>query len=64
MAQNKYMAQNVYSPENKRAKKSASRAGAENRDSGDVKALRREFMRYKRETDIELEELRRKAGKA
>lgn len=63
MAQNKYMAQSVYSPQGKRAKKSAFRTGARNRDSGEVEALRREFTRYKRETDIELEELRKKAGK-
>lgn len=63
MAQNKYMAQSVYSPKEKRAKKSASRTGAGKRDTGEVEALRREFMRYRRETDMELEELRKKAGK-
>lgn len=63
MAQNKYMAQSVYSPQDKRAKKSAARTGARERDTGDVESLRREFMRYKRETDMELEELRKKAGK-
>lgn len=63
MAQNKYMAQSVYSPHGNKAKKTSSRAGAANRDGRDVDALRREFIRYKRETDIELEELRKKAGK-
>ena len=63
MAQNKYMAQNVYSPESKRARKSTSRTGGRNRSGNELESLRREFMRYKRETDIELEDLRKKAGK-
>ena len=61
MAQNKYMAQSLFSEQNLAKKASSSRPSSRNDDSSDPK-LRSEFQRYKRGTEIELEELRRRGN--
>lgn len=63
MAQNKYMAQSLYD-EQKTAKKAASARTSGRAETSEDPKLRSEFQRYKRETEIELEELRRRGSPA
>ena len=61
MAQNKYMAQSLYD-EKKAAKKASSARTSGRAESSEDPKLRSEFQRYKRDTEIELEELRRRGN--
>ena len=63
MAQNKYMAQSLYD-EKKEAKKASSSRSTERSGAVSDSQLRSEFQRYKRDTEIELEELRRRGSPA
>lgn len=63
MAQNKYMAQSVYD-EKKAAKKAAAARTSGRAEASEDPKLRSEFQRYKRDTEIELEELRRRGSPA
>lgn len=63
MAQNKYMAQSLYD-EQKTAKKASSSRPSERSGAVSDSQLRSEFQRYKRDTEIELEELRRRGSPA
>ena len=63
MAQNKYMAQSLYD-EKKEAKKASSSRPSERSGAASDSQLRSEFQRYKRDTEIELEELRRRGSPA
>lgn len=63
MAQNKYMAQSLYD-EKKAAKKAASARTSGRAETSEDPKLRSEFQRYKRDTEIELEELRRRGSPA
>lgn len=63
MAQNKYMAQSLYD-EKKAAKKASSARTSGRAESSEDPKLRSEFQRYKRDTEIELEELRRRGSPA
>lgn len=63
MAQNKYMAQSLYD-EKKAAKKASSARTSGRAEPSEDPKLRSEFQRYKRDTEIELEELRRRGSPA
>lgn len=60
MSQNKYMAQSVFEPQ----KKSPSRKSSGKKRSGErnseLEAMRREFVRYKKDMEIEMEDLRKR----